>query len=212
MDRYSYTYRRSCAIVRKAGARCFQSISEWERQPTMPDPSTSRRGFLNYLTSLVLAVIGLLMLVPTVRYFLAPLWRTHVGEGGQPDFADVCKVADLPIGEWRLLSLEMVHEDGWRKSKVRHAIWVRRQREGDKDITVLSSICPHLGCPVNWQPEQSRFFCPCHGGLFDVTGKQTGGPPPRAMDPLDWEVRSGRLFVRWQDFKIGVEKRIVVNV
>lgn len=30
------------------------------------------------------------------------------------------------------------------------------------------------------------------------------GPPPRGMDALDWEVRGDRLFVRWQDFKIGV--------
>jgi hypothetical protein len=28
------------------------------------------------------------------------------------------------------------------------------------------------------------------------------------MDPLEYEVRAGRLWVRWQDFKIGVAERI----
>jgi hypothetical protein len=31
------------------------------------------------------------------------------------------------------------------------------------------------------------------------------------MDPLPFEVRAGRLRVRWQDFKIGVSERIPVN-
>ena len=39
-----------------------------------------------------------------------------------------------------------------------------------------------------------------------------GGPPPRGMDALAWEVRAGRLFVRWQDFKIGVETPSPVEV
>jgi hypothetical protein len=32
------------------------------------------------------------------------------------------------------------------------------------------------------------------------------------MDSLNKEVRSGRLWVRWQDFKIGVKDSIAVNV
>jgi hypothetical protein len=32
------------------------------------------------------------------------------------------------------------------------------------------------------------------------------------MDPLEFEVRQGRLWVRWQDFKIGVPERIAVSV
>jgi hypothetical protein len=32
------------------------------------------------------------------------------------------------------------------------------------------------------------------------------------MDPLDYEVRASRLWIRWQDFKIGVAERVPVNV
>jgi Rieske Fe-S protein len=174
----------------------------------MQQPGTSRRRFLTSLTNLLLAVIGLFMLIPAIRYLLAPLGR----KGGKVPFVDVGSLADIPIGEWKLLSLELLHEDGWRKTRTRHAIWVRRQAAGDKDITVLSSICPHLGCPINWHPDRSQFVCPCHTGVFAVTGQQVSGPPPRKMDPLEIEIRSGRVWVRWQDFKIGVKDQIAVTV
>jgi Rieske Fe-S protein len=178
----------------------------------MADTGASRRRFLNLFTDLVIASIGLVVAIPAVGYVLAPLRRKQGAGGGESDFLDAGPVSDIPMGGWRLLTLDVVHEDGWKKARVRHAIWVRRQQEGDRGITVLSSICPHLGCPINWHPDQSQFNCPCHGGSFDADGRRTAGPPPRGMDPLEFEVRAGRLRVRWQDFKIGVADRVPVNV
>jgi Rieske Fe-S protein len=178
----------------------------------MANTDTRRRRLLNFLAGLVLAVISLLVAVPAVGYFLGPLRRRGGKNGAGAAFQDAGPVSDLPVGQWRLLSLEMVQEDGWKKTRVRHAVWARRQGEGGREITVLSSLCPHLGCPVNWHPDQAQFNCPCHGGTFDTEGRQTGGPPPRPMDPLDFEVRQGRLWVRWQDFKIGVAERSPVDV
>jgi menaquinol-cytochrome c reductase iron-sulfur subunit len=105
----------------------------------------------------------------------------------------------------------VLHEDGWKKTRSRHAICVRREEEGTGKITVLSPICPHLGCPITWHPDQGKFGCPCHGGVFDANGHHVAGPPPRPMDALQFEVRTDRLWVRWQDFKIGVAKQIPVN-
>ncbi len=48
----------------------------------------------------------------------------------------------------------------------------------------LSSVCPHLGCQVFWETANDRFFCPCHNGIFDATGKATGGPPADANQSL----------------------------
>src|ERR1700722_12111454 len=107
-----------------------------------------------------MGVIGLIVAIPAVAYFLGPLRRNSGTKTGGPAFVDVGALSDIPVGQWRLLSLEMVQEDGWRKTPVRHAIWVRRLGESNQTITVLTSICPHLGCPINWHPDQSRFFCP----------------------------------------------------
>jgi Rieske Fe-S protein len=179
---------------------------------------TGRRWFLNVLTSLVMAAIGLVMAIPALVYLLGPLRRKA---GAAEAFVDAGPLADLPVGQWRLLSLQPTDEGDREQSEkakkqtkpasAKHAVWVRRQGEGERDVTVLSTICPHLGCPVNWHPDESRFVCPCHGGLFDAAGRQTGGPPPRPMDPLEFEVREGRLWVRWQEFKSGVAERLPMS-
>jgi Rieske Fe-S protein len=178
----------------------------------MANTGSDRRRFLGFLTNLLMAVLALLVAIPGVAYFVGPLRRQSGPEGAGPTFQDAGPLSEIPVGQWRLLSVEMVHADGWKKTRLRHAIWVRRQDESAQGITVLSSICPHLGCPINWHPDQSQFVCPCHGGIFNPDGQHTGGPPPRAMDPLEFEVRAGRLWVRWQDFRIGVAERVPVSV
>ncbi len=110
------------------------------------------------------------------------------------------------------MTLELVRRDGWETARARRTVWVRRSAEADDAVTVLSPICPHLGCPINWSAEQGEFVCPCHKGTFDAAGRLVSGPPPRGMDALEWQVRAGRLFVRWQDFKIGVGDRVPVNL
>jgi menaquinol-cytochrome c reductase iron-sulfur subunit len=174
----------------------------------MDQAGTSRRTFLTFLTDLLLAVLGVLILIPVVRYVFAPLWQKSV----ESEFVDVGRVADIPAGQWQLLPLELVQADGWHSTRTRHAVWVRRQGSDDRDITVFSPICPHLGCPVNWVADKSQFNCPCHGGLFTADGKQTAGPPPRGMDTLEHKVQGGRLLVRWEDFKIGAPAQIPVTV
>jgi Rieske Fe-S protein len=179
---------------------------------TTVSTSTNRRRFLDLFTNLLLGIIALAVAIPALGYFLGPLRRRSGEEGAGTAFQDAGPVTDLLVKQWRLLSVETVHQDGWKKTRVRHAIWARREDESDEGIAVFSSICPHLGCPINWHPDQSQFVCPCHGGIFDADGQRTGGPPPRAMDSLEFEVRAGRLWVRWQDFKIGVAERIPVSV
>lgn len=50
-------------------------------------------------------------------------------------------------------------------------------RQDEDTFLALSSICPHLGCQVSWEPQNNRFFCPCHNGVFDAQGVGTAGPP-----------------------------------
>ena len=48
---------------------------------------------------------------------------------------------------------------------------------------VVSAVCTHLGCSVQWSAERNRFECPCHGSLFNSRGQVTVGP---AQNPLPW--------------------------
>lgn len=39
-----------------------------------------------------------------------------------------------------------------------------------------SSVCPHLGCIVEWNQNESSWDCPCHGSRFDKHGQLLCGP------------------------------------
>ena len=39
------------------------------------------------------------------------------------------------------------------------------------------------------------FGCPCHGGQYDTEGNRTAGPPVRALDRYDFEIKNGRLVL-----------------
>ena len=49
---------------------------------------------------------------------------------------------------------------------------------GEEGIYAFSSMCTHLGCPVNFDAQENLFRCPCHGSVFDLKGKVLGGPAP----------------------------------
>ena len=69
------------------------------------------------------------------------------------------------------------------------------------DFVAFSSICPHLGCQVNWELQNDRFFCPCHNGVFDRDGNATGGPPAAAGQRLPrypLKIENGLLFIEVQ--------------
>ena len=45
--------------------------------------------------------------------------------------------------------------------------------------------CPHLGCQLEWNPDEASWDCPCHGSRFDREGRLISGPAQR-------DLRSGR--------------------
>lgn len=41
--------------------------------------------------------------------------------------------------------------------------------------------CPHLGCQLEWNPDEESWDCPCHGSRFDCRGKLLTGPAQRDL-------------------------------
>jgi cytochrome b6-f complex iron-sulfur subunit len=71
----------------------------------------------------------------------------------------------------------------------------------DNEVRALSAICTHLGCTVQWHPEEKKFICPCHQGFYDFNGNVLSGPPPRPLEKLPVKLRDGQVFVLMNSLK-----------
>ena len=68
-------------------------------------------------------------------------------------------------------------------------------RTANGDYHAYGQKCTHLACPVYYAAEHQRLECPCHEGAFDTaTGNVLYGPPPRALDVIEIEVRNGEVW------------------
>lgn len=137
---------------------------------------TRREFVLNTLASV--AIIGPLVavVVSVVRYLIPPAQAvTGVAERLEVAAADEIR-------------------DGQSKDFVYGETPYALIRIGDK-FRVFSKVCTHLGCIVEWQPNNRIFWCPCHNGVFDSNGAVVSGPPPRPLPHLRVEVANGKVYV-----------------
>lgn len=50
---------------------------------------------------------------------------------------------------------------------------------------VLSPVCPHAGCYVQFNIAERTWDCPCHGSRFAATGRLMSGPAVSDLAPLE---------------------------
>jgi Rieske Fe-S protein len=170
-----------------------------------------RSKFLEGTTLGLGGLIGGLITVPVTWFAVVP---TFLGQGQKE--VDIGGLDAFPEGEWRVVTFM---EDPELGEVTRRTAFVRYNGElqGQPSLTIISNRCAHLGCPV--QPagplEEDRsetaqtsnstvtriptnpaaFTCPCHGGAYDTEGNRTAGPPVRALDRYEYELRDGRVFL-----------------
>jgi cytochrome b6-f complex iron-sulfur subunit len=73
--------------------------------------------------------------------------------------------------------------------------------KADNEVRAFSAICTHLGCSVQWHPEEKKFICPCHQGIYDFNGNVVSGPPPRPLEKLPVKLHDGQVFVLMNSLK-----------
>lgn len=49
-------------------------------------------------------------------------------------------------------------------------------RDGDGELFTVPIKCPHLGCQLEWNPDEKSWDCPCHGSRFSYRGELLDGP------------------------------------
>jgi len=52
----------------------------------------------------------------------------------------------------------------------------------DGELHVVSVRCPHMGCQLEWNPDEKSWDCPCHGSRFDSQGHLLCGPAQTGVE------------------------------
>ena len=133
--------------------------------------------------------MALLAGIPLVSLLVAPALKP-----GKEAWVDLGPASSVPENQPTAFSLSYQRIDGWLESDVLNTVYAVRL-PGQK-LFVLSNICTHLGCPVRWDDKTRSFFCPCHGGVYDVAGRVLAGPPPRPLERYTYRITRGVLQVR----------------
>jgi len=122
----------------------------------------NRREFLNFAW---LASLGFLTVsMGGMTYFFA-MPRFKAGEFG--GVIPVGSVADLPATD--------APPTNYPKVK----FWLSNTDQG---VLAIYKVCTHLGCLYNWNDQEDKFICPCHGSEFEKDGIYITGPAPRSLD------------------------------
>jgi menaquinol-cytochrome c reductase iron-sulfur subunit len=161
----------------------------------------TRRRFFQLVINASAGLIGLSLAVPLVGYLISPAFKRR-----KQQWVDVASAAELPSGVPKQLEYVATVQDGYLESKTEKAVWAVKQANGE--VTVFSPMCTHLGCGYHWDGAGQQFKCPCHGSVYDLSGRVVGGPAPRPLDALPSKVEKGRLLVMYKEFKSGVSKQV----
>jgi Rieske Fe-S protein len=134
-------------------------------------------------------------ILPSVGFALAPVF-----EEVEPSWEPVGPPEDFPADTYVPKVITLVEGIG---QTGKSTVYIRtynpeidtEPRDEYNAWIALSTRCMHLGCPVRFVAASERFICPCHGGVYDITGEVTGGPPVRPLDRFYTRERSGQVEV-----------------
>ena len=64
---------------------------------------------------------------------------------------------------------------------------------------VVSAVCPHEGCEVEWDGGQRKFLCPCHDSVFDADGARLAGQAQSDLARLPVRTSDDMLEIQYSD-------------
>ncbi|KGA92902.1 Ubiquinol-cytochrome C reductase iron-sulfur subunit [Leptospirillum ferriphilum] len=192
------------------------------------EEALSRRDFMARSTVLVATLIGISLVVPIGGYVLAAA-KTKLSDHWT---TLTVRIDQLPMDEPVSHTFNAVSVSGWMRVPVVRTVWLIRhsgvtdpmsrsedlvlgldspleKKDSSPLLTVLSPICPHLGCSPQWFSDKKLFICPCHHSIYELNGKRIGGPAPRPMDQLPVRIhKSGEISILYEEFQVGTPQKI----
>ena len=166
--------------------------------------STSRRSALGSLLGLMAIGGGL---YPVVRAVTQP------GEqaSDESQWTDVLSASalndELPkLDTPKAFKVKRRVLKGWKLNEEVFSVFLTRHGADIATVSVMSSVCPHAGCLVDFERKEKRFVCPCHRASFAADGKRTSeeSPAPRGLDRFETRIHNNTLQVKLERFRLNV--------
>lgn len=182
-------------------------------EPETPESPAERRGFIKFLCAFIGTLISAVPFGAGVWSYLNPLAKRAGGDGDGDGFIKVTTLDAIPAdGTPAKFTVVADKVDAWNRF-TDVSIGAVYLRLVDGMPKALHTICPHLGCFIDYRPGNNDFFCPCHNSNFKLDGGLVaGGVSPRAMDPLQIDVRNKtEVWVKFQNFQPGHSHKVPVS-
>lgn len=145
----------------------MSSLENETAASTPQDPPVfDRRRLLNWFLGTSFGAMVAAVVYPVVRYVTPP------------------RIAEANLNEVEAGSVNdpELREKGFKIVRF-GADPVILVRASDEKFVAMSATCTHLDCIVGYQKEQNRIWCNCHGGAYDLQGRNVSGPPPKPLTP-----------------------------
>jgi len=166
----------------------------------------TRRDFLYVATGAVAAVGAAATVWPLVAQMNPDAATIAAGAPIEVDLTPIAEGQDIKVF-WRGKPIYISHRT---KKQIEAAQNVQeaslpdpepdsaRVKSGHANFQVLIGICTHLGCiPIAHQGPYNGYFCPCHGSVYDTSGRIRSGPAPSNLPLPPYE------FVSDTSIRIG---------
>lgn len=164
---------------------CKNNCPDCKNRETVQSPE--RRKFLGLAVGAINAVVGIAVIGPVIGFIGAPLFRKIVGR-----WVSVLPEVELGVGETKEVKFQLKVRDGYQTVEHGYSVYVRRYED---KVVAFDPSCTHLGCRVKYQGDKERYFCPCHGGVFDADGNVVSGPPPKALHQYESKIEDGQIWI-----------------
>jgi len=151
----------------------------------------TRRDFLYIATGAVGAIGAAATLIPLVAQMNPDASTVAAGAPVDVDLAPIAEGQVIKVF-WRGKPIFISHRT---KKEIEAARAVRlsdlidpqadeaRVKKGYDQWLVVIGICTHLGCiPLAHQGEYGGWFCPCHGSVYDTSGRVRKKPAPYNLE------------------------------
>ena len=138
---------------------------------------SARRRFINWLLGTGVGGMALAVVYPVVRFLIPP-------KSGEPSIASVTvpwKPAELKVNSGRIF-----------KFGGKPGLLVKTP---GGELRAFNAICTHLNCTVQYREDRHDIWCACHNGVYDLTGRNVSGPPPRPLEVLKVNVGADQITV-----------------